>query len=154
MQIYRPYRDHAETAKYLDNSRLNKQVVEAYQIAKSILIKVGLMDGKPGWWQHPITQNIWNNGKPCLFDLCQYMVHLDHEWRCVRKKNRSDAFLEKIGHVSFLVAENSVAFSYDEMRPCFVGNGLLLFDSDDVFEHYRNYLAEKWRADKRPPKWT
>ncbi len=48
MQIFRPFKDHTESARYLDDRRLNKQISECYQIITSCLKQKGLMLGKPG----------------------------------------------------------------------------------------------------------
>ena len=47
MQIFLPYKDIFETAKCLDNRRLNKQIIECRQILDAI-------DGAKAWCNHPI----------------------------------------------------------------------------------------------------
>ena len=49
MQIFLPYKNVFETAKCLDNRRLNKQITECNQILDAI-------DGAKAWCNHPITK--------------------------------------------------------------------------------------------------
>lgn len=49
MQIFRPYRDWARSAKVLDDRRLGKQRVETKQVLLAILRKLGVLaDGAGG----------------------------------------------------------------------------------------------------------
>lgn len=56
MQIFLPYKDFRESLNCLDNKRLGKQRVEAYQIISAITNRKKL-DGTPykGWVNHPCT---------------------------------------------------------------------------------------------------
>ncbi|MFT9846932.1 pyrimidine dimer DNA glycosylase/endonuclease V [Aneurinibacillus sp. REN35] len=151
MQIFRPYQDHAASARYLCDLRLNKQVLECAQVTKSILIQMGLAEGKGGYFRHPITQNIWNNGTPYLPDLCRYMAACDHEW-IRRGKKRSPEFTAKMNHMRELINAHSERFIWEEMPPYFVSGDTRETDTHKVFVLYQKLLHEKWETDKRPPK--
>ena len=65
MQTFMPLPDFIETAKVLDNKRLNKQKVEAYQI-------LNVLSGKSnGWKNHPAVK-MWTGHEGCLaeYALC------------------------------------------------------------------------------------
>ena len=56
MQTFLPYPDFAKSAACLDNKRLNKQIVECYQILRAIT------DPTYGWQNHPAV-NMWRGFK-------------------------------------------------------------------------------------------
>lgn len=60
MQTFLPDRDFAECARLLDRKRLNKQIVEVYQILNAIT-----KPGAKGWINHPCT-NMWRPHVPAL----------------------------------------------------------------------------------------
>ncbi|MBN6189065.1 hypothetical protein JQN58_19605 [Aneurinibacillus sp. BA2021] len=151
MQLFRPYEDHTASARYLCDLRLNKQVLECAQVAKSILIHMGLWEGQGGYFRHPITQSIWNNGTPYLPDLCRYMAACDHEW-IRRGKKRSPAFTATMKELCEQVHIHSARFTWEKMPPYFLSGEVRETDEAKVFLLYRQLLAEKWQTDKRPPK--
>ncbi|MGB9703890.1 MAG: pyrimidine dimer DNA glycosylase/endonuclease V [Pyrobaculum sp.] len=81
MQIFRPYVDHRMSAAFLDDLRLGKQRVEAKQVIKVILRRLGLInDGRRGWWNHPIVLMYFNGGEPYIEDLVKYFDAVVGEW--------------------------------------------------------------------------
>ena len=70
MQTFLPYQDFELSAKCLDNSRLGKQRVEAYQILQALLLG-------GAWARHPATK-MWRG-----FDLalCVYALACVREWQ-------------------------------------------------------------------------
>jgi hypothetical protein len=73
MQTFLPYPNIKESLKVLDDKRLGKQRVEAYQIISAITGRPKL-DGKPyrGWLNHPCSI-MWKNSIPTLklyYNLC------------------------------------------------------------------------------------
>lgn len=73
MQTFLPYPDINESFRVLDNKRLGKQRVEAYQIISAITGRPKL-DGTPykGWLNHPCSV-MWKNYVPMLklyYNLC------------------------------------------------------------------------------------
>ncbi|MGC9187258.1 MAG: pyrimidine dimer DNA glycosylase/endonuclease V, partial [Fervidicoccaceae archaeon] len=86
MQIFRPYIDWEKSAAFLDDLRLGKQRVEAKQVIRIVLRRLGLIDdGSRGWWNHPIVLMYFNNGEPYLEDLVNYFNATVREWT---KRNR------------------------------------------------------------------
>jgi hypothetical protein len=70
MQTFLPLADFRETAKVLDNKRLGKQRVEAYQIPR---VLAGLTKG---WRNHPAVK-MWEGYEPALFE---YGREICREW--------------------------------------------------------------------------
>lgn len=73
MQTFLPYSDFRESLKSLDNKRLGKQRVEAYQIISAIEGRPR-KDGKPykGWLNHPCTV-MWSKNISALklyYNIC------------------------------------------------------------------------------------
>lgn len=70
MQTFLPYTDFAKSAKCLDNKRLGKQRVEAWQIYKALTTE------KYGWKNHPIVK-MWKGYEKCLL---LYGIAISTEW--------------------------------------------------------------------------
>jgi|SRR5579875_1337090 len=70
MQTFLPYPDFAQSAAALDDTRLGKQRVEAYQIVRSLL---GVTQG---WRHHPATV-MWRGHEDALIE---YGVAVCDEW--------------------------------------------------------------------------
>jgi hypothetical protein len=67
MQTFLPYEDFRKTAECLDPKRLNKQILEAYQILRAIT------DKSYGWQHHPAV-NMWRKHPWALWE---YMYELN-----------------------------------------------------------------------------
>lgn len=91
MQTFLTSDYHYETACCLDNKRLNKQIIECYQIIRIIMRKIGILDdGKKGWLNHPVLK-FWQaeNGKWCIFQLEQYIRTMIRRYEEIFKKQHS-----------------------------------------------------------------
>ncbi len=63
MQTFLPYPNFKESAECLDNKRLNKQIVEAFQIyAANVKFNIGI---KAGWQNHPAIK-MWRGFEDAL----------------------------------------------------------------------------------------
>lgn len=69
MQTFMPYRDFDKTAKVLDSKRLNKQILECYQVLNV------LSNPSPtaGWRNHPAVV-MWRNHEFSLYNYVQKMI--------------------------------------------------------------------------------
>jgi len=63
MQTFLPYRDFRESAEVLDSKRLNKQILEGYQILKVL----NSDDPKAAWRNHPAVK-MWRGAETTLYD--------------------------------------------------------------------------------------
>lgn len=69
MQTFLPYKDFDESAQALDSKRLNKQVLEGYQILKVL----SNPDPRAGWRNHPAVK-MWRGFEHGLLDYVMAMV--------------------------------------------------------------------------------
>jgi hypothetical protein len=69
MQTFLPHADFKKTAEALDNRRLNKQILECYQI----LNVLSNPDPRAGWRNHPAVK-MWRNHEFSLFGYVMVMV--------------------------------------------------------------------------------
>ena len=69
MQTFLPHADFDKSAKALDNKRLNKQILEGYQILKVL----GNPDPRAGWRNHPAVK-MWRGHEFSLFGYVMVMV--------------------------------------------------------------------------------
>lgn len=89
MQTFLPYPTFEESAKCLDNKRLGKQRVEAYQILR-VLLGIGKRNknGKLAWENHPAVK-MW---KGYEFALFIYTIKICDEWV---KRGYKDTIISK-----------------------------------------------------------
>jgi predicted DNA-binding transcriptional regulator AlpA len=77
MQTFITHSSYKDTAKILDNKRLGKQRVEAYQILRSLSGITYMKDGPTnGWSNHPATK-MW---KDFEYSLAEYGLEICSEW--------------------------------------------------------------------------
>jgi GH15 family glucan-1,4-alpha-glucosidase len=69
MQTFLPFKDFTMSAQALDNKRLNKQVLECYQILKVL----GNQDPKAGWRNHPAVK-MWRGSEAVLWNYTMVMI--------------------------------------------------------------------------------
>ncbi len=154
MNLFLPYPDDlAATARFLDDGRLNKQVVEAYQIGRIAVRRVIEPESRIGWKNHPSALLVYNNGNPKMPWLRTYIETLDLEWRN-RGFRRSGEFLGKLVSL-FSEADELGDLVSGEPVCSFLGDGQLIHgEASRVGELYRAYLIRKYQNQLRPPRWT
>ena len=69
MQTFLPYADFAKSAKALDSKRLNKQILEGYQILKVL----SNPDPKAAWRNHPAVK-MWRGSEHMLLNYVMKMI--------------------------------------------------------------------------------
>ncbi len=69
MQTFLPYRDFNKSAQVLDSKRLNKQILEGYQILKVL----NNPDPRAAWRNHPAAK-MWEGHEVALFTYILAMV--------------------------------------------------------------------------------
>ena len=154
MNLFLPYpEDLVRNATLLDDSRLNKQVVEAYQIGNIIVKLLNDPECKPGWRNHPSTLAVWNNGKPKLPWLKAFITACDNEW-IARGFHRSPEFSQKISELFGAAESFAPQLSLDPVLT-FVGGGETIEGPAEVIgKRYRAYLEQKYQSAPTPPRWT
>jgi hypothetical protein len=83
VQTFLPYPDFAQSAAVLDDVRLGKQRVEAYQIVRTLL---GITHG----WRHHPAVRMWRGYNDALID---YGVAMCAEWT---NRGRADTVHDKL----------------------------------------------------------
>lgn len=69
MQTFLPYKDFSKSAQVLDNKRLNKQILEGYQILKVLSSD----DPFAAWRNHPAVL-MWKNAELTLLNYVYAMI--------------------------------------------------------------------------------
>lgn len=69
MQTFLPFKDFDKSAQALDNKRLNKQVLECYQILKVLSND----DPRAGWRNHPAVK-MWRGSEKSLWSYAMTML--------------------------------------------------------------------------------
>jgi len=110
MQTFMTHPNYLDTAKSLDNKRLGKQRVEAYQILKALR---GDYNETGAWVNHPATV-MWRGNE---FDLALYGLTISVEWY---ERGFEDTLMYK-----FIDIMNQYESSYNSY-PWWVTNELLL----------------------------
>ena len=83
MQTFMPYRNFEETASVLDSKRLNKQILEGYQIMNSLSkpnerVMTGSTLRYPAWRRHPAVL-MWESYEHILYDYVTAMIVEGHK---------------------------------------------------------------------------
>jgi Pyrimidine dimer DNA glycosylase len=88
MQTFLPYSDYEASAQTLDNKRLNKQILEGYQILKV------LSGASPSgaWRNHPAVL-MWKNSENELLNYVEHMIY-EADWRGIKVINNRRNILE------------------------------------------------------------
>lgn len=69
MQTFLPYADFTKSAQVLDSKRLNKQILEGYQILKVLHSD----DPRAAWRNHPAVK-MWRGYEAELYKYLQHMI--------------------------------------------------------------------------------
>ena len=85
MQTFLPYASSTKSAKALDNRRLNKQILEGYQI----LNVLGNPDPRAAWRNHPAVL-MWRDHEFALFGYIMSMVEEAKERGIKTDKNEEN----------------------------------------------------------------
>ncbi|GGB08785.1 hypothetical protein ERX37_07000 [Macrococcus hajekii] len=150
MQIFRVEADHNISAKYLDNRRLSKQVLELYQIIRVCLAEIKIIEGNTRYLHHPIVKHAYNNGSPFIMDLYQMLIAMDEEHQR-RGGKRSAAFKSDLEQLAETITLNQHLFSHESLPPFFVYGDVKL-TGDKVYAAYKELLHEKWLNDTISPR--
>lgn len=106
MQTFLPYSTAAECAEVLDNKRLNKQILECYQI-----LKVISTNGK-AWRNHPAVL-MWEGAENELWTYTMAMV-IEANNREIKTKNNLDNLIALKKQYGKSWGKNRPAFTKDQ----------------------------------------
>jgi hypothetical protein len=129
MQTFLPSKDFDTTANILDSKRLNKQILESYQILKVLSNN----DPKAGWRNHPAVK-MWRGHEHGLFTYALAMVREANRRNIKTDKNMENlvglrvANLSRWGHGMPAWYQNS-----EEMQKITTTHRARLFVKDSDF---------------------
>ncbi|UTH13928.1 pyrimidine dimer DNA glycosylase/endonuclease V [Macrococcus equipercicus] len=150
MQIFRPFESHEQSALYLDNRRLSKQVLELYQIIRVCLAELGIIEGNTRYLSHPIVKHIYNDGHPYLADALHFLHACDIEHQR-RGGNRNDAFRNDLVRLTDMIHNNYSKFNNNKIPPFYVYGDMKVY-GEEVYALYRSLLYDKWLNDTIAPR--
>jgi hypothetical protein len=107
MQTFLPYKDFVKSARCLDNKRLGKQRVEAYQILNALTCPVSR-----GWINHPATR-MWMGHEGALW---VYASCVCDEW--VRRGYSNDKMKKNLSRIGKKLSKRS---SWNLVPPSWLG---------------------------------
>lgn len=141
MQTFLPYKDFVRTAKVLDSKRLNKQILEGYQ-----LLKV-LSGGNPkaAWYNHPAAR-MWAGHEGHLWDYIMVMVDEANE-----RGIKTDKNLENLHALKAAVGADWNYDAPDWFSDSKILNRVVtthkanLYNKDSVYYvHFNSYVNHKY----------
>ncbi len=138
-----------ESAQALDDKRLIKMILESAQILSTNINLAGLRFGpyKTTHANHPSTKWARESHDNYLW-LCSHLYSLCHEY--TRRFNR----IHKCEQYMQLFYNCSTDITYLSKRLTTFPNCTTFKNVPETTKAYRLYLNEKWKNDKRKPKWT
>ena len=153
MQVFLPYEDNLKNcAQSLDDSRLNKQIVELCQI---LTVQYNIrysQNPNIGYASHPVVQQ-YNTNNGILF-LLQYGTILCDEFQFRMGKVHQGCFTL----LGLKLKYSRLGFSYKHIQSFKTfyikgrkGKDQIITD-ESVSGLYQKLLCEKWKSEK--PKWT
>jgi hypothetical protein len=150
MQIFRPFESHEQSAMYLDNRRLSKQVLELYQIIRVCLAEMNIIEGNTRYLSHPIVKHIYHEGHPFLPDALHFLHACDVEHQR-RGGNRNEAFRNDLLRLTELIEHHYHSFDDKRIPPFYVYGDVKVY-GEDVYGLYRELLHQKWLDDQIAPR--
>lgn len=150
IQIFRVHQNHDISARFLDNKRLSKQVLELYQIIRVCLAEMGIISANTRYLSHPIVKHIYNNGHPYLLDAFELLKSYDQEHKR-RGGVRSINFKEKLIDLERIIYSNKHLFSERRLPAFYVYQDKKVYGKM-AYTHYESLLFLKWSNDKVPPR--
>jgi len=95
MQTFLPYKDFDKSAAVLDSKRLNKQILECYQILKVL----NSNDPKAGWRNHPAVK-MWRGHENALFDYTLAMIREADRRGIKTDKNKENLMVLRVATIA------------------------------------------------------
>lgn len=150
MQIFRVSENHEISARYLDNRRLSKQVLELYQIIRVCLSALNIIDGNIRYLHHPIVKHVYNEGHPYILDCFAMLKVMDDE-HTRRGGKRSETFKKDIDILATIISEHKHLLNPAALPPLYVYGPDKIY-GENAYIAYQNLLYEKWLNDKIAPR--
>lgn len=152
MNIFYTHTNPNKCARYLDDKRLNKMLIESVQIWSTVKILKGAdAPYKKTHEHHPIVKNILNSRANYYF-LDSLIWAYASQYYIRFKKHHKSFILFKQYDLELIYN------TYDKLNllNCAKNTslGIDYTDIPDINEAYQLYLVHRWMTDKRKPKWN
>jgi len=140
MQTFLPYKDFTKSAEALDNKRLNKQVLEGYQILKVL----NNPDPRAGWRNHPAVK-MWRGHEHGLWDYIMAMVDVATKRGIKTDKNKENLMVLRVATIANWGNGLPTWFSDRAvMSRVTTTHKANLYRKDDVFYHdFKSAVVDK-----------
>ncbi len=144
-----------QSAKYLDNVRVNKMTLESAQLLSSALRLCGHSgEGiyKISHKNHP--SSLWTRATQGNYKwLLEHFRALCDEYNRRTGKTHASSKLLPIfeANIELIPAGERMPFSNNARN---LTKGVDFTHEPDTIKAYQLYLAERWESDKREPKWS
>jgi hypothetical protein len=125
MQTFLPYKDFTKSANVLDSKRLNKQILEGYQILKVL----NSDDPRAAWRNHPAVK-MWRGSEAHLYDYVLSMASV-----ATLRGIKTDKNLENIENLRKATLQN-----WGTKKPFWIKNKSIV---DRLTESHRANLYRK-----------
>ena len=151
MNIFLPYEDNlVESVKALDDLRLNKQILEVYQLLTNAINEYYGIEIK-GYKNHPLYVFYKENRS----FLCYYGIRccFEYEYRFDKEHRLKNKFRTKQIIYDFKYNPPYTPYYMEGSK----GQPNYIRTTENVSELFQQKLIKKWENDKakgRPPKWT
>ena len=146
MNIFVTDKDPQISAKSLDDLRLIKMTLESTQLLMTALNYYGVETPyKPTHVNHPCSKWVRESRSNYLWLIDHYMFLCDEYHTRFNKQHKCREYANML----FLNAELIPEGSLTPFTNC-----TIFKEEPDVFVAYKKALNDKWKNDKRSPKWT
>lgn len=146
MNIFATHFDPLECARFLDDKRVVKMVLETAQLLSTATLLSG----------GTATYKVTHKNHPCSVWVRQ--TRSNYLWTLEHFKGLLQEYTKRFNKIhacsKFLLEYESGANNIPEGKQTSFVNCTTLKDESDVHLAYRKYLAEKWLKDKRIPTWN
>lgn len=149
MQLFVTSPDPAKCAEYLDNRRLNKQILECAQILSTVMWLLGEEETpyKPTHKHHPIVQSVAADHNLIQWVL-RFMYECKNEYYIRRSKiHKCEQVFDHFVRWCLSIRYTKYLLEAKDFYDCSGESG------PNVFDNYKLCLAKKWATDKVKPKW-
>lgn len=157
MNVFLPYeRDIKKSVQSLDDKRLNKQILECYQLLTTYIKREinGIKDKGAGYFNHPVYKHFISTSYN-LHALMKYSIEA-----CIEYKYRMGIDHKLYQPLNRLKIN---LFKYPDSIDCLyqpyfmrgsLGQLEYVRTYENVSQLFKDRLVEKWSNDKIKPKWT
>lgn len=159
MNVFATDKCPIKSAKFLDDARVNKMVLETAQILSTVVRGLGINDSrlyKSTHSHHPVVK--WTGSTLGNFKwLIEHFRALSEEKIARTGKEHSTAIRFQYGEVfTQLVQDSTLSGNLEGFVNCAANNivGVSYKHLENTTLAYKLYLKDRWKTDKREPKWS